>query len=87
MGIISWTIVGIVAGWLANQINKTPRYQIRWERIFAGIAGGLTGGLLSNVFFPPGGININFAWQSTIFALVFATFIIQIFTAIEKKRV
>ena len=87
MGIVSWTIVGIAAGWIANQINKTHRDHIRWERIIAGIAGGLTGGLLSNVFFPPGGININFVWQSTIFACIFATFIILIFSAIEKKSV
>ena len=86
MGILSWTIVGIAAGWITDHINKPPRYHIRWERIVAGIAGGLTGGLLSNVFFPPGGIHIDFAWQSTISSLVCATIIILIFTSIEKRK-
>ena len=86
MGILSWTIVGVLAGWITNQIFKIPSQQMRRERIVAGIAGGLTGGLLSNVFFPPGGIHLNFQWQSTVFAILGATIIILVGNVVENRK-
>ncbi len=86
MGILSWTIVGILAGWLTNQIYKIPSQQMRLERIVAGVAGALTGGLLSNVFFPPGGVHFDFQWQSTIFAMLGATIIILIGNLVVKRK-
>lgn len=86
MGILSWTIVGVLAGWITNQIFKIPSQQMRLERIVAGVAGGLTGGLLSNVFFPPGGIHLNFRWQSTIFSILGATIIILVGNYVENRK-
>jgi uncharacterized membrane protein YeaQ/YmgE (transglycosylase-associated protein family) len=86
MGILSWTIVGMLVGWITNQMFKIPSQQIRLERIVAGIAGGLTGGLLSNVFFPPGGIHLSFQWQSTVFAIIGAVVIILVGNLVENRK-
>jgi uncharacterized membrane protein YeaQ/YmgE (transglycosylase-associated protein family) len=86
MGILFWTVVGLLTGWITNQIFKIPSQQMRLERIVAGIAGGLTGGLLSNVFFSPGGIHLNFQWQSTVFAMLGATIIILVGNFVENRK-
>jgi len=57
MGILSWTIVGILAGWMTNQIYKIPSQQMRLERIVAGVAGARCrrcphGGIVIQCVFP-----------------------------------
>lgn len=49
MGIISWIIVGAIAGWLASKVMKTDRQQGLIMDIIVGIAGGLIGGFVLNL--------------------------------------
>ena len=49
MGILSWIIVGLIAGWLAEQFLRGPRYGLLGSTII-GIAGGLLGGFLAANF-------------------------------------
>jgi uncharacterized membrane protein YeaQ/YmgE (transglycosylase-associated protein family) len=49
MGILSWIVVGLIAGWLAEQIIKGPKFGLIGATIL-GIVGGLLGGFLASVF-------------------------------------
>ena len=46
MEILSWIIVGLMGGWLANQIIRRPRYGILGVTIL-GVIGGMLGGFLA----------------------------------------
>lgn len=86
MGLLSWTIIGVLTGWITNQIMKMPIYQIRSERLLAGLSGALTGGILSNVLFSPNGFTIDFRWQSAITAFIGAAAIIILYFLVERHH-
>lgn len=46
MGIISWIIVGIVAGWLAGVVTRTNRSI--WGDLLLGLVGALVAGLITD---------------------------------------
>lgn len=85
MGLFSWAIIGMLIGWLTNQVIRIPIYQIQIERLFAGLCGALTGGILSNVLITSGGFHvIEFSWQSAAIALVGAIFILAIYFSANR---
>jgi uncharacterized membrane protein YeaQ/YmgE (transglycosylase-associated protein family) len=45
MGLISWLLVGMIAGWLAGQFMKSGGYGVLMDMIL-GICGGIVGGWL-----------------------------------------
>jgi uncharacterized membrane protein YeaQ/YmgE (transglycosylase-associated protein family) len=49
MGILSWIIVGLIGGWLADQFVHGPKYGIIGVTSL-GIVGGLAGGFLASTF-------------------------------------
>ncbi|MHB9033232.1 MAG: GlsB/YeaQ/YmgE family stress response membrane protein [Anaerolineae bacterium] len=61
MGILSWLVVGLVAGWLAGLIVRGRGYGCLGD-IIAGVLGGLIGGYLASLLFhiadPVNGINL-----------------------------
>ena len=50
MGILSWIIVGLIAGWLANQMMRSGRGGAGTD-IVVGIIGALVGGWLAGELF------------------------------------
>ena len=46
MGIVSWIVVGLIAGWLANQMMRSGRGNAGTD-IIVGIIGGVVGGFLA----------------------------------------
>ncbi|MDQ4075600.1 MAG: GlsB/YeaQ/YmgE family stress response membrane protein [Chloroflexota bacterium] len=57
MGLISWLIVGAIAGWLASIVMGTNERQGCIVDIIVGIVGALIGGFLLGLFgVGPGGI-------------------------------
>ena len=50
MGLLSWIIVGLIAGWLANQMMRGGRGNAVTD-IVVGIIGGLVGGFLAGELF------------------------------------
>ena len=71
MGLLSWIVVGAVAGFLANQIMGTREGLLRM--IVLGIVGGLAGGYVAATVLKKGtvdGINIESIVIATIGAVV-----------------
>ena len=57
MGILSWLIVGLIAGWLANQMMRGGRGNAATD-IVVGVIGALVGGFLaSELFGVPNAVN------------------------------
>jgi len=50
MGLLSWIIVGLIAGWLANQMMRGGRGNMVTD-IVVGIIGALVGGWLAGTLF------------------------------------
>lgn len=50
MGLLSWLVVGLIAGWLAGQVMKGGGYGLMGD-IVIGIVGALVGGFLASTFF------------------------------------
>ena len=85
MGLVIWLLIGAAIGWAAALIRKSDKKVIRNECILAGVVGGAIGGLLINVFFPPGGIHINFTWQTTIAAALGAVIVLFVYFVFDRK--
>jgi uncharacterized membrane protein YeaQ/YmgE (transglycosylase-associated protein family) len=45
LGILSWLVIGLVAGWLAAKITEAPRGLIR--NLVVGLIGSVVGGFLA----------------------------------------
>ncbi len=62
MGILSWIVVGLIAGWLAGLIVKGGGFGCVGD-IIVGVIGGLLGGWIASYFFhmgdPMSGINLS----------------------------
>ncbi len=50
MGLLSWLIVGLIAGWLANALMRGGRGNLVSD-IVVGVIGGLVGGWLAGTLF------------------------------------
>ena len=72
MGILSWIIVGLIAGWLAGMIMKGSGYGVLGN-IVVGIIGALLGGYLSTLLFDGvtvSGINLQSLLIATLGSIV-----------------
>ena len=62
MGILSWIVVGLIAGWLAGQVMRGGGYGLVGD-IVVGVIGGLLGGWIATSLLHIGaevsGINIE----------------------------
>jgi len=86
MGIISWLIVGLIAGWLTGLVMKGGGYGLVGD-IILGIVGALIGGFLASALFgipdPVNGINVS----SIIIAFIGAVIVTAIVCALSGRRV
>ncbi len=84
MSILSWIIVGLVAGWLAGQVMRGGGYGVVGD-IIVGIIGGLIGGFLASAVFgidAMTGLNL----VSVVVAFVGAVILIAILRAVAPGR-
>jgi len=62
MGILSWIVVGLIAGWLSGMVMKGGGYGLIGD-IIVGVIGALLGGWIANTFLHTGvgmsGINLE----------------------------
>ncbi len=86
MGLLSWIIVGLIAGWLAGLVMKGGGYGILGD-LLLGIVGALIGGFIAGALFgipnPVNGINIT----SIIVAFLGAVIVVAIVRALSGRRV
>jgi uncharacterized membrane protein YeaQ/YmgE (transglycosylase-associated protein family) len=74
MGILSWIIVGLIAGWLAGLVVKGGGYGCIGD-VIVGVVGGLLGGWIASHFFhmgdPISGINLPSIGVAFVGAVIF----------------
>jgi uncharacterized membrane protein YeaQ/YmgE (transglycosylase-associated protein family) len=74
MGILSWIVVGLIAGWLAGLLVKGSGYGCVGD-IIVGVIGGLLGGWGASYFFhmgdPMSGINLLSIGVAFVGAVIF----------------
>lgn len=83
MGIISWLIVGAIAGWLASIIMGKNQSMGLGANILVGIVGGLLGGFILGLLGlggAPTGINIG-SIITAVFGAVVLLFIVNAFSS------
>lgn len=81
MGIISWIILGGLAGWVASMIMHRNDQMGCITNILVGIVGGVVGGLVMNAFGASGVTGFNL--RSFLVALVGAVvllFVVNLFS-------
>lgn len=73
MGLLSWIVVGAIAGWLSGQVMKGRGFGLLGD-IIVGVIGGLVGGWLATQLFkvsnPINGINLESILVAFVGAIV-----------------
>lgn len=82
--IITWVVVGGLAGWVASIITKTDAEQGLLGNIVAGIVGALVGGFLVGLLGGEGFTGFNL-W-SFLVALIGAVIVLFIWKAVTGRR-
>ena len=83
MGIISWIILGLIAGFIGSKIVD-KQGQGFWLNIALGIVGALVGGFLFDLFGSSGVTGLNI-W-SMIVAIVGSVVVLLIYNAVTGQR-
>lgn len=85
MGLLSWIVVGAIAGWLSGQVMKGRGFGLLGD-IFVGVAGGLIGGWLAgellNISNAVNGINL----PSILVAFLGAVLLIAVARMLQGRR-
>lgn len=85
MGLLSWIIVGLIAGWLAGMVMKGGGYGVIGD-IIVGVIGGLLGGWIATSLLNLGvgvsGINL----ESVLVAFVGAVVLLLLFRLVGGRR-
>jgi len=85
MSILSWIVVGLIAGWLAGVVMKGGGFGLLGN-IIVGVIGGVLGGFLASYFFeigdPMSGINL----QSVLIAFAGSVVLLLIFRLLGGRR-
>jgi len=85
MGIISWIVVGLIAGWLAGLIVKGGGFGCIGD-IVVGVVGGLLGGWIASFFFHMGNPITGINLQSILVAFVGAVILVIILRVLTGRR-
>jgi uncharacterized membrane protein YeaQ/YmgE (transglycosylase-associated protein family) len=81
-GIISWIILGLLAGWLAGVVMPGPGFGLIGDLV-VGLVGAFLGGLLMDVLAPSASFGF---WGSLIVALIGACVLVAIVHAFAGRR-
>jgi uncharacterized membrane protein YeaQ/YmgE (transglycosylase-associated protein family) len=85
MGILSWIVVGLIAGWLAGLVVKGGGYGCGGD-IVVGVIGGMLGGWLASYFLHMGDAMSGINLQSIMVAFVGAVIFVVILRLVSGKR-
>lgn len=84
MGILTWIVVGLIAGFLAGIVVKGKGYGLIWD-IVVGVIGGLLGGWIASLLHigvSVTGINL----QSILVAFAGAVILLLILRILQRGR-
>jgi uncharacterized membrane protein YeaQ/YmgE (transglycosylase-associated protein family) len=84
MGILSWLVVGLLAGWIASMLVNRGRGEGLIRDILLGVVGAFAGGFLFRLFGHGGVTGINF--YSIFVAVVGSVVILLLYHAIARMR-
>lgn len=84
MGILSWIIVGLIAGWLAGVVMKGSGYGVLGDMIL-GIIGALVGGFLASALFGISAPVSGFNFGSLVVAFLGAILVVAIVRALPGR--
>lgn len=86
MGLLSWIIVGLIAGWLAGKVMGGHGYGF-WGDLILGVIGALVGGFLARALFgnpdPLTGFNLG----TLVVAFLGAVIVVAIYRAMRRPAV
>ncbi|WP_101697539.1 GlsB/YeaQ/YmgE family stress response membrane protein [Clostridium minihomine] len=83
MGIVSWLIVGALAGWISSKIMNTDESMGAFANIIVGIIGAFIGGFVVNLL---GGTGITgFNVWSVLVAILGSVILLWIMKAVKRK--
>jgi uncharacterized membrane protein YeaQ/YmgE (transglycosylase-associated protein family) len=83
MGILSWIVVGLIAGWLAGMVMKGGGFGLIGD-IIVGVVGGLLGGWIATTFQHIGGLTgINLG--SILIAFAGAVILLLVILLIRRR--
>jgi uncharacterized membrane protein YeaQ/YmgE (transglycosylase-associated protein family) len=83
MGIISWIILGLIAGFIGSKIVDRQGQGL-WLNIVLGIVGALVGGFLFDLFGASGVTGLNI--YSMIVAIAGSVVVLLIYNALTGRR-
>jgi len=83
MGILSWIILGSLAGWLASKMMNTNKSMGAFANIFVGVIGAMIGGFIMNFFNKAGVYKLNL--YSLFVALLGSIILLAIVKAVSKR--
>ena len=86
MGILSWIIVGLIAGWLAGLVVKGGGYGCAGD-IVVGVIGGLLGGWIASYFCHMGDAMSAINLPSILVAFVGAVIFVILLRLVSGKKV
>jgi uncharacterized membrane protein YeaQ/YmgE (transglycosylase-associated protein family) len=79
MGVLSWIVIGLVAGWLAARLTRSPSGLLR--NLAVGLVGALVGGFLANKL---GIAVVRDFWGELITAIAGAVILLVVWQAIRR---
>jgi uncharacterized membrane protein YeaQ/YmgE (transglycosylase-associated protein family) len=83
MGILSWIVLGLIAGFIGSKIVDR-RGQGFWLDIALGVVGAVVGGVLFDLFGAPGVTGLNI--YSMMVAIVGSIVVLLLYNALSGRR-
>jgi len=85
MGILSWIVVGLIAGWLAGKVMTGGGYGLIGD-IIVGVVGGLLGGYLASYFLHIKNAMSGISLESILVAFVGAVLLLVVLRLLGGGR-
>jgi uncharacterized membrane protein YeaQ/YmgE (transglycosylase-associated protein family) len=86
MNLLSWIVVGLIAGWLAGMVMKGGGYWLIGD-IIVGVVGGLLGGWIASYFFHVGDPMSGITLTSILVAFVGAVILLGLLRLLGGRRI
>ncbi len=83
MGLLSWIIVGAIAGWLAGLVMKGRGFGL-FGNIAIGVVGGLVGGWLAGALFNISNAISGFNLQTIVVAFLGAVLVLWVLRLLRR---